>query len=593
MKSLTRFLAMALLLVPFGGAHAVVATTAGSNLTAYNGASGARDNNNWNSLMNSRTTPAAADFGNCNALILRCAQPKCAGCTSMDVARPIVSGCVQSNASCKQYGDDLIEYISAQLVSGAAARANEQAAAMQNAAAQNAAAQSAAQIQQMQQQMQQMQSQMAAQNAETVAQLQSALAAQQQQTAQAIADAAAQNAAAAATVADPNAVLTIDGLSATQSAAAMRGVSDDVLAREQVAGQILSSIENAEVSLKTLNATMQNVFQYARCDTRGNDCLGPKRVKVFKQRALEFFDPYETILDELYDALVLAQSVGVDITDIYMMLNGSCNVWGQYVCTCTGNLGRYSTDNCPNGKSIAYSAVGHKSNGEAIYGGATRGGHECVYGQAIPVEDSPSCTLVKTLTDAEADTVRREWLEPETGDDTMIRIGCASAALETSAFFSGRKKQANIDIDILRNIIAQDAPQTYGTRFGTSSKPNPDGIKYCNVGPNMYQDLEKIVNLKSLPTQICVPDGRLIQILDNEGMLVSGDTGTAYVDSIARQCHEWDKLFPLAGGDKTYASYAQCTCDRAGATWKEGKCICDKDETWDNTDFRCVGGGKK
>ena len=161
MKALSGFLLIALSLLSFDAVAAAVATTAGNNLTAYN-PSGYISNNNWNNLMNSRSymtsaNAPTADFGNCNAVILRCAQPKCAGggCTSMDLARTIVSGCVQSNESCKEYGDDLIEYISAQLVADSNAKANQAALEAQTAAAQAAQQQSAQQIQAMQAQMQQ------------------------------------------------------------------------------------------------------------------------------------------------------------------------------------------------------------------------------------------------------------------------------------------------------------------------------------------------------------------------------------------------------------------------------------------------------
>ena len=129
MKFFKQFLLFVCCLCPFV-AGAQVATTAGSNLTAWNGNSGATNNNNWNQLMNNRTLATGAvdaaptaDFGNCNSLILRCAQPKCSGCTTMEIARPIVSGCVNSNEVCKKYGDDLIEFISAQIVSTATNKA--------------------------------------------------------------------------------------------------------------------------------------------------------------------------------------------------------------------------------------------------------------------------------------------------------------------------------------------------------------------------------------------------------------------------------------------------------------------------------------
>ncbi|MBQ5700375.1 MAG: hypothetical protein IIV74_03735, partial [Alphaproteobacteria bacterium] len=172
MKLFKRILFLALCATPVF-AHAQVATTSGSNLTAWNGNAGATNNNNWNQLMNSRTMAsggATADFGNCNSLILRCAQPKCAGCSTIDVARPIVAGCVNSNAACKKHGDELIDFISAQMVSNANSKAQQAQLAAQQAAAQNDA-----QLKQMQMQMAQMQEDMQAQNEQQMAQMQAAL----------------------------------------------------------------------------------------------------------------------------------------------------------------------------------------------------------------------------------------------------------------------------------------------------------------------------------------------------------------------------------------------------------------------------------
>ena len=176
MKRISGFLLVALALCGAGArATSPVATTVGSNLTAYNNNTGAINNAMWNSYVNPRANSAAtaptADFGNCNAIILRCAQPKCTngGCSTMEIARPIVSGCVQSNPSCEQYGPDLIKYISAQLVASSTASANQAAADAQVAAAQAAAQQSAQQMAAMQQQMSQMQQQMQQQSADTAA----------------------------------------------------------------------------------------------------------------------------------------------------------------------------------------------------------------------------------------------------------------------------------------------------------------------------------------------------------------------------------------------------------------------------------------
>lgn len=509
MKPIYRILFYVMCLLPGIAGAAPVATTAGSNLTAYNSNSmGAMNNNQWNSMMNSRTgtdSAPVADFGNCNALIMRCASPKCAtgGCTSMDVTVPIVNGCVNSNNACKQYGNDLVQSIAAQIVANSNAKASQTA---QNAA-ESAAAQTSQQMAQMQQQMnmqmQQMQAQMQAQNDATVAQLQAALEEQKQMTAaaqQQVADAQiAQNAQAAS------------GLTVAQEDAAARGVDSDLIVREQITGEIMSKLENAETALKTLRDTMRDSFEYAGCDERGNNCTGPKRVKMFKQKAMGFFDPYNDVLDELYDSLITAQAVGVDITDIYMMLNGSCNVWGEYLCT--GATKREAID-AGGGTVTVYAWPTYNEDSCRTNGGKSEpsneviGGHICYQNQVIPPEDSRRCTLNRTFTSGEEmDELKRDWLEPESADNT-IRIGCASSALENSALFRNRKKQASIDIEVLERIIEQDAPASFRKKYADENEITAsEKVKYCNINyfSNGMERLQQAVNLKKLPKgRICL-----------------------------------------------------------------------------------------
>lgn len=526
MKPIARFLLVALSLVSADTALAVVPSTRGNNLTAYNGNSGAVNNNTWNTLMNSRAATsgdaASADFGNCNAIVLRCAQPKCAsgGCTDMTVATSIVDGCVRSNEACQQYGSDLVSYIAAQLVANSTAKVNAQNAAAQTAAANAVAQQNAQQLQAMQAQMQQMQQTMAQQNAETVAQLQSALAQQQEQLA------AAQSAAqpAASSASDDADAAPDNGLTAAQNAAAAAGVSADTLAREQITGQIYEKIENSETQMKTLKSTMQDAFTYAGCDASGNNCTGPHRVKAFKQRAMNFFEPYNAVLDEVYDALILAQSVGVDISDIYMMLNGTCNAWAQYMCS-EGQVMHYTTQNCQNGKSVttdgACFTFDKKANTQKSCSTGLIGGHSCRVGQVVPMSDG-GCQLVKMLTSTE--DVRREWLNIAEGDEhNSIRVGCASEALDNSTLFRNRKKQATIDIETLERIIEQDAPAA----FTGDKTPENNGVIFCQVGDKL-QDLQKNATLKTIPAKMCAK-------LDATGTSLSADANATTCDYILPQ----------------------------------------------------------
>lgn len=594
MKNISRFLLVALALCGVNAyAAAPVATTVGSNLTAFNGNSGATNNAMWNSYMNPRansatTTTPTADFGNCNAVILRCAQPKCAngGCASLEIARPIVSGCVESNSSCKQYGDDLIEYISAQLVADSNAAAQQAAADAQVAAAQ----QSAQQMAQMQQQMAQMQQQMQQQSADTAAQIQAALAQQQQATSQAIADAAAASSAAtvasmptqqlnssvtsaATTSAATTSSTNTSGLTTAQQLAAASGISADLLAREQISGQILTKIENAEVALKSAKAAMDTAFAYAGCNSTGSNCTGPKRVSTFKNKAMEFFDPYNDVLDEVYDALILAQSVGVDITDIYMMLNGTCNAWGQYLCA-EGQVMHYNNKNCPDGKSVSV-----ETNGGVVYGGA-----DCKIGQVVPMSDG-GCQLIKVLED-EAE-VQRNWLYPETGEGgVQVRIGCASEILDNSTLFRNRRGQASIDIETLQRIIEQDAPSAYGSNgiFGGTTTPENDGLPYCKLNEKTYRDLQKIAALKDLPDKICVTESEMKKIA-SDGTLIA-ETNSESVAGYYQRCSAVKGV-----------ELAKCLCNAKTGVWhywddSKKSCECFKHgpdtETFDYNKLECV-----
>lgn len=569
MKHISAFLLFASIMAVPGVVGATpVATTAGSNLTAYNSTSGAINNAMWNNMMNPRANSASsaptADFGNCNSVILRCAQPKCSGggCTTMDIARPIVSGCVESNAVCKQYGNDLIEYISAQLVSDSVAAANAASANAQVAAANAVAQQSSQQMAQMQQQMAQMQQQMQQQNADTAAQIQAALAQQQQATAQAIANATAsvqQQSATTNTAAATNSTATAT-LSDTQQIAAQSGVSADALVREQISEQILSKIEGAETALQSVRAAMNTAFEYAGCDSTGSNCAGPRRVSAFKQKATQFFDPYNNVLDELYDALILAQSVGVDITDIYMMLNGTCNAWGQYLCA-EGQVMHYNSINCPNGLSdeTVY------TNGGRVYGNAP-----CQPGQVVPMSDG-GCQLIKVLTDEEE--VQRNWLYPENGTDgAQVRIGCASEALDNSPLFRNRRGQADIDIETLQRIIEQDAPSNFGSSlYSNSTTPESDGIVYCAVDDKTYRDLQTAASLKKLPDKICVSDSEMRRLAGNA---FAGNTNGESTQSIRDKC----------GTDK------ECLCTNApdlDNRWDGSECACDNGMRFDYETLRC------
>lgn len=514
MKNLSRILIVCLGVIPaFSAGGAPVATTSGSNLTAFNPSTA--NNNQWATMTNGRydtNTSAKVDFGNCNAVVLRCAQPKCGngGCTDYTIAEQIVAGCVKSNDKCKQYGDDLINFMTAQLVSSSNAKLNQQQMQLEQARiqaeAQAAAAASNAQseqISQMQNQMYQMQQQMAQQQAESAQQLQAALSQQAAQSA-----AALEEMKSAATAA---AQQTEAGITSYQQEAINRGISEDVLARQQITGQVMTEIENADVSLKAVQTAMQNAFNYAGCDARGNNCTGPKRVKKWRELATGFIDPYDNTIDKIYDALIIAQTVGVDLSQIYMMLNDSCNSWGQYLCP-AGTVVYPTDDNSGDVPKVCRSAesqscyqrcqlesFGRNYNGISYNIATASVDTEKIACKkacdASPKTQCQKCRLLKVLTDGE--DVYEGWINAEeTSNDQRTVVACASGALNSSALFARRTKNKNgaglVDIDKLDTWLHQTEP--------TVKTEAANALKWC-YNPSQEDILKSSISSRSVPAK--------------------------------------------------------------------------------------------
>lgn len=554
MKNLSRILSVILCFAPLTVVNAAgpVATTAGSNLTAYNPSNAY--NNQWANLSNGRydsaNAPSAkADFGNCNALVLRCAQPKCSngGCADASVASAIVTGCVQSNSSCKQYGDDLVQYMTAQLVASSNAKINEQNLAAQQAAAAAAAQQSEQQMQQMQYQMQQMQQQMAQQAAESQQQLQTALAEQ-----------AAQNAAALESMksaATEAAKETEAGITQYQQDAIDRGVSADIIERQKIAGQIMTEIENAEVSLKEMKVAMNNAFEYAKCDARGNNCAGPKRIKKWRELSTEFLEPYDNAIDKMYDALVIAQTVGIDLSQIYMMLNNSCNSWGQYLCPrlSQGEVVYPASGNgqkgIPRVCTAGYDKACSKKTGDDY--------KNCI--ADLQQSQCQPCTLIKVLTESaeDKDAVYEGWVNADysTANGNTTVVACASSALDSSALFARRTKNKNgaglVDIDKLDTWLNQVEPSK---KYG-----NTELFEYCNAS-NSMKDLEKALRTRVVDEKdLCRKDYGKTAKSDY-------DAGCGYINPVYAICdvHPYNAgktnmLVKLSDGNNCFSKDA-CQC---------------------------------
>jgi len=514
-------------------------------------------------MMNVRgnmpASSAVANFGNCNAVILRCASPKCSSgsCSDMSVARPIVAGCVNSNDACKQYGNDLIEYISAQIVAQSNAKLIEQENAVAIATAQatasanaTAAAQSNAQIQQMQSQMAAMQAQMA----ESMAAMQEQMAAQSESQNTQIQNALAEQRNAMATTTnstgDTGAVIAgLEGLSVAEQLAAKNGVSADILVREQMGGEIETAIEDAMLRMKELKITLDNILEYAGCDASASRCTGPKRVKKFKDLVNEFFDPYEEVVDNMYDALMLAMTVGIDVSDVIMLLSDSCNIWGKYVCDpCTSTSESNPTEGqcvCPvEGSSNCYRRVVTGENGTVA-------------------KKQPHCRLVGTLN--EKSTIYREWIDANSGLTGSTQVACASDVIGSVGLFRGRRKNATIDIETLRDLVNQDAYTSCrkANRSDTSDFTAEEcGAQFCAVEPvsNRYKQLETAANTKKLPP-ICTK-----WRFNDESKMAKSDGGAIYSEG------EGTTLNIKTASCAAYTT--ETTCNKEpGCNWTYGVCL--------------------
>jgi len=218
-------------------------------------------------------------------------------------------------------------------------------------------------------------------------------------------------------------------------------------------------------------------------------------------------EPYDALVENLDYALTSARDVGVDMTDIYMMLNGSCNRWGEYICQPTDDD---TESNKRIYKPITFqvcdsnnAATCNCKNDRSIKKGRVKQGIECTNGMVVPPEADMACVLNKEVGE---DQVKESWLYPE--DDSKIRIGCASSALNGSIIGRRRaktQKAGSVDIDILEFLISQDAPDS----FAVGQNPAEEIKKYCAVDVSKKTELRSATVSKTLKPNICCREAKV------------------------------------------------------------------------------------
>ena len=296
-------------------------------------------------------------------------------------------------------------------------------------------------------------------------------------------------------------------------------------------------------------------------DLQGN---GGGYLKAAVDMANDFFDPYEEVLDTMYDALILAMTLGIDVSDTIMLLSDACNIWGKYLC-----------DTC------SYTQQNSIDSGEGICACNTTDnsgkGTNCYYRirteNGKVAKDQPHCRLVGTVGNKEE--VWHEWIDANSGITGTTQVACASDAIDNISIFRGRRKKTSVDIDTLRDFINQDA-------YGTCRTPkNPDdfnvledcGAKFCNVDPKndtqRYKQLRQAFSTKKLPAQtltgsavnrLCFRDERDFNNLDGGGSS-NNETNTIFERNAQRMyCGYYE--------NETDCSKAPYDC-----IWNNKKCI--------------------
>jgi len=456
------------------------------------------------------------------------------------ITAAIVRGCLESSTpECRAHGDALINAVAAQIVASNLARATAQ---QQQAAAAQAAQSGAsdAQIAALNQQLQQMQQQMAAQQAQSAQQIEAALAQQQAATQQALAQQAAtaqaQLTAAQEQVAAP-----------AVQAMADRGLDANLIARQQIVGQVMSQLDNVSAGLNTMRAVSRDVSDYARCNHNATDCEGPRRVAVFRRKAQGFFEPYDNVLDALERSLETAITAGIDVTDIFMMLTNSCQQWAKFLCRqpndepvifCTPGWTLHEPGDYIIVNNVRVRITAFSDPGSQVITGPLQPGEPLVrcrrsqlanqnnpqWGYTVR-HTNPDCTLTETLRNDQRAEIQQNWILQTSQDSTNVRMACIGDGLLQTGIFGRRNRQraSVMDIDALEDIINYDEPRAIPNSILTATgTPLP----FCYLSESGTNELRSMIRTRRFSRIYVPPTTRS----GNDAGLIPAQLGTCDPD---------------------------------------------------------------
>ncbi|MBO5704710.1 MAG: hypothetical protein J6R99_01690, partial [Alphaproteobacteria bacterium] len=313
------------------------------------------------------------------------------------------------------------------------------------------------------------------------------------------------------------------------------------------------------------------------------------------------------VVDDLYEALETALMLGIDVSDILMMMNGSCNRWGRYACHSNGkdsddnavhNVAYYADDkvdasdkdgSCKKGRRVPGSCI----NGKSVQATCTtedketysvKGGQECTPGMVVPPQDDALCTMIGTFAGNDTDAVRREWLDENYDGDRMVRIGCASSALDSIGIFARRrgKKASTLDLDTLERILEQDAAEGIGSsRYKDEDIRNKEKFQYCALSVDGHRILTTAINTQKFKqSEVCVESAVLRNKAMNADWARSLGNSSLYPDHIP-EAYNVDSCETLSSGN---------------GCWNGSRCIVrlfdgiSSEDTFCKSDSECKNG---